>query len=90
MSRFSVGATAWAATACAHVIGLLTGVSGLSHLPDARAAFCQGLKENGFVEGKNIHIEFRETNVTTTAYGCLPLARVDGWSVAKVFFGSGS
>jgi hypothetical protein len=28
-------------------------------IPDALAAFYQGLKETGFVEGKNISIEFR-------------------------------
>jgi putative ABC transport system substrate-binding protein len=57
-------AAAWPLAARAqepqHVIGFL---SGLSHSPpDALAALYQGLKENGFIEGKNISIEFREAN----------------------------
>jgi putative ABC transport system substrate-binding protein len=42
------------------VVGLL---SGLSHTPPgALAAFHQGLKESGFVEGKNISIETRQAD----------------------------
>jgi putative tryptophan/tyrosine transport system substrate-binding protein len=55
------GATAWASGAYAqeprHVIGFL---SGFSHAtPGTLEAFYQGLKETGFVERKNLSIEFR-------------------------------
>jgi putative tryptophan/tyrosine transport system substrate-binding protein len=54
-------ATAWVTTARTqepqHVLGFL---SGLFHLPDALAAFHPDLKESGFIEGKNINVEFRE------------------------------
>src|SRR6516225_1738103 len=53
-------ATAWVATARAqeprHVIGHLSGRS--DALPGAVAAFHRGLKETGFVEGRNVSIEF--------------------------------
>ena len=39
-----------------HVIGFLSGFSEAT--PDTLAAFHQGLKETGFVEGKNLSIEF--------------------------------
>ena len=55
------GATAWVAGARAQeprqVIGLLSGLS--DALPGTLAAFYQGLKETGFVQGKNLSIEFR-------------------------------
>jgi putative tryptophan/tyrosine transport system substrate-binding protein len=55
------GATAWASGAYAQeprqVIGFLGEVSHSS--PRALAAFYQGLKETGFVEGKNLSIELR-------------------------------
>jgi len=58
---FLSGAMAWVAAARAqeprHVIGFLGEVSLSS--PRALAAFYQGLKETGFVEGKNLSIEFR-------------------------------
>jgi hypothetical protein len=51
---FLGSAAAWVATAGAqdpqHVIGFL---SGLSHLPNALAACCQGLKESGSADGQN-------------------------------------
>jgi putative ABC transport system substrate-binding protein len=54
------GATAWVATARAqerqHVIGHLSGRSDVA--PRQIAAFYRGLKETGFVEGKNVTIEF--------------------------------
>jgi hypothetical protein len=50
------GATTWASGAYAqeprHVIGFLAGHS--FHTPGQLAAFYQGLKETGFVEGKNL------------------------------------
>jgi len=56
------GATAWAATARAQeprrVIGVL-GSASYGTFPGAEAAFIQGLKATGFVEGKNISIEGR-------------------------------
>jgi putative ABC transport system substrate-binding protein len=58
---FLGGTTAWVATARAqeprHAIGGLGGLS--DALPGGLAAFYQGLKETGFIEGKNISIEFR-------------------------------
>jgi putative ABC transport system substrate-binding protein len=55
------GATAWASGACAqeprHVIGFLSGFS--DAMPGTLAPFYHGLKEAGFVEGKNVSIEFR-------------------------------
>ena len=59
---FLSGAMAWVAAARAqeprHVIGFLGEVS-LFSTPRTLAAFYQGLKETGFVEGKNLSIEFR-------------------------------
>jgi putative ABC transport system substrate-binding protein len=61
---FLGGATAWVATARAQepqqVIGSLSGLS--YRRPDAMAAFYQGLKESGFIEGKNISIEVRNAD----------------------------
>jgi putative ABC transport system substrate-binding protein len=58
---FLGGATAWMSAALAqdrqHVIGHLSGRS--DALPGQMAAFYRGLKETGFVEGKNVSIEFR-------------------------------
>jgi putative tryptophan/tyrosine transport system substrate-binding protein len=55
------GATAWVSTARGeeprHVVGILSGRS--DAVPGAWPAFYQGLKETGFVEGKDISIEFR-------------------------------
>jgi putative ABC transport system substrate-binding protein len=60
---FLGGTTAWVATARGqepqNIIGFLSGFSGREGEPGALAAFYQGLKETGFVEGKNIKIEFR-------------------------------
>jgi putative tryptophan/tyrosine transport system substrate-binding protein len=58
------GATAWMPAARGqeprHVLGYLSGFSGPDHLvPGSRAALYQGLKETGFVEGRNISIESR-------------------------------
>jgi putative ABC transport system substrate-binding protein len=41
------------------MIGVLGSVSAASGLPDVEAAFIQGLKDTGFIEGKNISIEWR-------------------------------
>ena len=58
---FLGGATAWAATARAQeprrVIGVL-GSASYGTFPGAEAAFIQGLKATGFIEGKNISIEW--------------------------------
>jgi len=58
---FLGGATAWGATARAQesrqVIGFLSGFS--DAMPSTLAAFYQGLKETGFVERKNLSVEFR-------------------------------
>jgi putative ABC transport system substrate-binding protein len=57
------GATAWMSAVCAeeprHVIGLLNAFDPSNEMSGDRASFDQGLKENGFIEGKNISIEFR-------------------------------
>src|SRR5215469_13303385 len=56
-----VGVTAWASVAYVqeprHVIGCLIGFA--DAMPGSLAAFRRGLEETGFVEGKNISIEFR-------------------------------
>ena len=58
---FLVGTTAWVAAARAQearrVIGVLDASYGAS--PGAEPAFIQGLKSAGFIEGKNISIEWR-------------------------------
>ena len=59
------GATAWMSAVCAeeprHVIGFLSAFESSNEIPGAGglASFYQGLKETGFIEGKNISIEFR-------------------------------
>jgi putative tryptophan/tyrosine transport system substrate-binding protein len=56
------GATAWAAAARAQnsrrVIGVL-GSASYGTLPGIEAAFMEGLSAAGFIEGKNISIEWR-------------------------------
>ena len=56
------GATAWAATARAQeprrVIGILSSMS-YGAIPGAEPAFIQGLKNTGFIDGKNLRIEWR-------------------------------
>jgi putative tryptophan/tyrosine transport system substrate-binding protein len=42
-----------------HVIGLLSALDSSNEMSGDRASFDQGLKETGFIEGKNISIEFR-------------------------------
>ena len=60
---FLGGTTAWVATARGeaprHVIGSLSARSDAPFLVDLLAAFFQGMKETGFVEGKNVSIEYR-------------------------------
>jgi ABC-type uncharacterized transport system substrate-binding protein len=41
------------------VIGFLSGFEGSTAIPGSAQAFTQGLKETGFVEGRNISIDFR-------------------------------
>jgi putative tryptophan/tyrosine transport system substrate-binding protein len=59
---FLGGATAWVAAARAQeprpMIGVL-GSASIGAFPGAEAAFIQGLKATGFLEGKNISIEWR-------------------------------
>jgi putative tryptophan/tyrosine transport system substrate-binding protein len=63
---FLSGAVAWFAAARAQeprrVIGILSGFSNPDPFPGGLAAFYQGLKESGFVEGKNISFEFRRAD----------------------------
>jgi putative tryptophan/tyrosine transport system substrate-binding protein len=55
-------AATWPLTARAQeprrVIGVLGSASAASNLPEVKAAFIQGLKDTGFIEGKNISIEW--------------------------------
>ena len=55
-------AATWPLTARAQeprrMIGVLGSVSPASNLPGVEAAFIQGLKDTGFIEGKNISIEW--------------------------------
>jgi putative tryptophan/tyrosine transport system substrate-binding protein len=59
---FLGGVTAWAATARGQqprrTIGVL-GSAFYAAFPGVEAAFIQGLKDSGFIEGKNINIEWR-------------------------------
>jgi putative ABC transport system substrate-binding protein len=59
---FLGGATAWVAAARAQepqrVIGVLSSMS-YGAIPGAEPAFIQGLKNTGFIDGKNLHIEWR-------------------------------
>jgi putative tryptophan/tyrosine transport system substrate-binding protein len=83
---FLGGATVWVATARAqeprHVIGFLSAVS--DAMPGLLAAFYQGLKETGFVEGRDISIEFRGAD---GAYDRLPslAAELVGRNVSVIF-----
>ena len=60
--KFLGCAAAWVSTARgeepSHVVGFLSAFFAPG-MPGALAAFYQGLKETGFVEGKNISVEFR-------------------------------
>src|SRR5215470_6247616 len=59
---FLSGATAWAAAARAQVQRRLIGVLGSASygaFPGTETAFIQGLKATGFLEGKNMSIEWR-------------------------------
>ena len=84
------GAAAWVSPARAQeprrVIGILTS-SGFSNLMGevAMPAFFQGLKEAGFVEGRNINIEIRQ--VADGHYDRLPslAAELVGRDVATIF-----
>jgi putative tryptophan/tyrosine transport system substrate-binding protein len=59
---FLSSATAWAAVAHAQeprpVIGVLSSMS-YGTVPGSEAAFIEGLKASGFLEGRNISIEWR-------------------------------
>jgi putative tryptophan/tyrosine transport system substrate-binding protein len=64
------GAAAWMSPARAQeprrVIGVL-GSASFSSFPGAEAAFIQGLKNSGFIEGKNINMSSAGVRVNTTA-----------------------
>ena len=57
----AAGATAWVAAARAQGLLRVGFLGSGSHLtfPGAPAAFVQGLEDGGFVEGKNVSIEWR-------------------------------
>ena len=60
---FLSGAIAWAAVAHAqeprHVIGFLSASGSSGVMPGTLAAFYQGLRKTGFLEGRDISIELR-------------------------------
>ena len=76
---FLSGATAWATTARAQeprrVIGVL-GSASYGAFPGFEAALVQGLKDAGFIEGKNIGIEWRWAE---RQYDRLPSLMGDCW-----------
>ena len=82
------GAAAWVSPARAQeprqVIGILTGFGSSSFLAYAMPAFFQGLKDAGFVEGRNISIEIRQAD---GHYDHLPslAAELVGRDVAAIF-----
>jgi putative ABC transport system substrate-binding protein len=81
-------ATAWASRARAQeprrVIGCLSGFESSEAISGRRSAFYQGLKESGFVEGRNVSIEFRWAD---GHYDRLPslAAELVGRNVAVIF-----
>src|ERR1700680_2372472 len=84
------GAAAWVSPARAQeprrVIGVLTGFDFLSLFSDvAMPAFLKGLKDAGFVEGRNIDIEIRQA--ADGHYDRLPslAAELVGRDVAAIF-----
>ena len=73
------GAAAWPLAARAQqpampMVGFLRSVDGSEHEPHRVAAFRQGLKEEGFVEGQNVAIEYRSDEDQTDR---LPLLVAD-------------
>ena len=58
-----VGATAWMSAVCAeetrHVIGFLSAFESSNEMTGDRVSFYHGLRETGFVEGRDISVEFR-------------------------------
>ena len=82
-------ATAWTSVARAqkpqHIVGFLTAFSGEA-VPSGWAAFYQGLKEVGFVEGNNVSIE---TRFADGHYDRLPslAAELVGRNVSVIFAG---
>jgi putative ABC transport system substrate-binding protein len=84
------GAAAWVSPARAQeplrVIGFLNGFGPGSFTDVAMTAFFQGLKDGGFVEGRNMSIEFRQAD---GHYDRLPVlaAELVGRNVAVIFAG---
>jgi putative ABC transport system substrate-binding protein len=82
------GAAAWVSPARAQeprpVIGVLSALTVSAYAPGAMPAFFQGLKDAGFVEGRNISIEIRQAD---GHYDHLPslAAELVGRDVAAIF-----
>ena len=87
---FLGGAAAWVSPARAQeprqVIGFLTGFDSSGFLAHVMPAFFQGLKDAGFVEGRNISIEIRHAD---GHYDRLPslAAELVSRDVAAIFAG---
>src|SRR5450432_2631307 len=83
------GAAAWVSPARAQdprrVIGVLAGFDPSLNSAVGMAAFFKGLKDTGFVEGRNINIEIRQ--VVDGHYDRLPslAAELVGLDVAAIF-----
>ena len=82
------GTTAWISAGRAqgsrHVIGFLSAFESSNQMPGDLATFYQGLRETGFVEGRDISVEFRWAN---GHYDRLPslAAELVGRNVSVIF-----
>ena len=78
------GAVAWPCVAWAQQTGMpVVGFLRSTSLPDAAhlvTAFRQGLKENGYIEGQNVAIEFRSAEIALIGCRlCWPIGFAGRW-----------